>query len=710
MLNRNSVFEISRGWSNAPFVGLCRFLAADGEGLAALIEIPPSVGKSTKPQPVRAPVVVSVIEFLHQIDSGNIKEVQCTPAQVNINTLSKAAKKKVEQRKKIIGMMTANDELIFNPLLMLEKIRDCAKTNGVSDRNVRRILYDYYAGGQNEFALIPQFQNCGGPAKEQKPGTAKCGRKSTSPHSKSRVALPIIRKQLQEGIEKHYLPGKKTIHQAFVDTLKDHFRRKDADLSSEQLSDILVPEDLQPSIWQFRHMIRKIEKENGKRLAIPGRMRQLPKVMESRGLATDHVLGPGHRFEIDASKLQIQLVSRYGRTKLVGTPSLYIIVDVWSSAIVGYCISHENFSWTMAASALSNAFSEKQKLFERLGMSYTNDDWPCHHLPSNLMADRAELITDKSKNVPNIGINVEIAAAMCPEMKGTVEEKFSEIKHKHPYRLPGKYAKGPGRREKDGKDDAVLTIDELEKILVEIILDLNNQPVAHTRIPPAFIEDGETNISRIGLYAWGIKSKPGFTRMLSEEEYKYYLLTPDSGSLSPSGIRFKSQIFRPERSLSSLLADKISRVDIRYYEHDVRTIYFHNEKTQIWEPAHNTNQHITKPLAFYEYDFFRKNIEGLSDGKKKQVAHEISLKERVIDQIINTAKKETSQEKTVARVRKSKRAIRENKTIEKMVQRHLHDEEPQVIPVIEKSSPVKALSALSEKSVAEIAAELWEGQ
>ena len=53
------------------------------------------------------------------------------------------------------------------------------------------------------------------------------------------------------------------------------------------------------------------------------------------------VSGPGHTWAIDSTVGDIYLRSSINRAWIVGRPIVYIIVDVWSTAIVGFrCVPH----------------------------------------------------------------------------------------------------------------------------------------------------------------------------------------------------------------------------------------------------------------------------------------------------------------------------------------------------------------------------------
>lgn len=702
MLDRNSVFLISSKWSGRPFGGLCRFLATDGNGAAALIAIPDKKISSA----IRGPVKISLTELLLQIEEGRVTYAQYAQPRLMLEGLSDAENRELEKKISIINSLELDDEILFNASAMANLLRKAHEKLKVPERTIRRILYSYYAGGQTELALIPHFNQRGGPGNVQRQGTRRRGR----PGTVSKLVLPQIREKLLEGVEKHYLPGKNTFSVAYTETMKEHFHRKGADLNAKKLEDILLPKDQLPTKWQFLNMIRIVESEKGKRIAIPGRMNQPEEPKEKLGRATDGVLGPGHRFEIDATKLQIQLVSRLLRTDLVGTATLYIVVDVWSSAIVGYYFTLENASWRVAASALANTFSDKKQVFDRLNLDYAAEDWPCHHLPSFLMADRAELLANNSVGVTKVGITAQIAASMCPEMKGTVESKFKEMKMAN-YALPGSYAKDRKRREKDGKDDAVLNIEEVEAILIHTIIAINKQPVSPDRVPPELFEDGVKDISRIGLYSWGLKSKPGLTRTMSENDYKYFLLSPGTGSVDKDGIKFKTHVFRPKYSMLKILSVKGNKVQVRYNEHNAQTIYFFDPSSGSWEQAFNMNQNIIRrATAYYEWDLHRKNVTNLADTIRMQNAHDKVRNRSNTTAMIRLSKAEKKEQAASAKPIKSRRAIRENKEREKNALRS--DSPHQLLPILTLEAPkpieIECRPKVVTKSVAALSAELWE--
>ncbi|MGZ4079741.1 MAG: hypothetical protein ACXVDW_20475, partial [Bacteroidia bacterium] len=380
--------------------------------------------------------------------------------------------------------------------------------------------------------------------------------------------------------------------------------------------------------------------------------------------------GPGYRFEIDATKLQVKIVSRFDRSKIIGTPTLYIIVDVWSGAIVGYSLSIENASWALAATALYNCFTPKQKIFERLELPYTDNDWPCHHLPTNLAADRGEFISTNADTVPEVGINLEIMPAMRPDRKGKVESEFKNIKHGKFYKIPGSYAKYPKRREPNGNNSAVLTLKELEIIIVDIILDVNSDPVNKSNLPTEFLEEDTPDVTHIGLHNWGLKNKIGFTRIMPEKDVFTNFLNKEKGSVTPSGIKFKSFFYSCNELIQhgSLMTANNGHytIEIRYHPHIADCIWFCDKFSNSWILAEITDIEIKRlKTIFLEIDQKNKKAESLTC-----TAFEENVKNKYYnDNKIKLITDNAQQEAKVANYGKTKTEknsnIRKNKSIEK---------------------------------------------
>jgi len=644
MVSVNDVLSVVSSIS-APFEGVVRVVGVTDDGTqVALVRLDlPSL---------QAPFLCPMVDITEALFRSEITrlEVFDTGLAASRAQLTTGVEGRLKRTLEVMLPLLGDNRLIFDSEYRGREFKHRAAECRVSERTIRRHYYEYLWGGMTELALAGRPRRKGPIPVPQKEGTARRGRKPSADGNASRP-LPEVRKQLEHGLRAYYLSGKHTLVEAFILTLKQHFskgKRVNCEPGAERrLEDILVPPARRPSLRQFRYVCQLLERSEGKRKRQPGRARPPKAPLLLKGRSRDGVPGPGYRFEIDATKLQVQLVSRYGRQHLVGEATLYIVVDVWSGAIVGYALSLNNPSWALASKALRNCFTDKADVFERLHLPYTSADWPSRHLPSRLAADRGEFVSDKAEVVPDLGITVEIMPSMRPERKAKVEASFKDIKHRNNfYRLHGRHPKNPGRREPDGKDKAALTLEELEICIVEIILDLNNEPAPFHYIPAEVRSFGSSDITHIGLFRWGLDHRPGFTRTLEPKSVFNALLAKATASVTSRGIHFRKQCFVSTRLLEIGYTARAANsgpfeIEIRYDDHFADQVWFWDQILGEWVPAMNDNEETRRLRAsFLELENFQREQERWALQAKAENVHRKHEKAKRINKMTTRAAQE----------------------------------------------------------------------
>jgi hypothetical protein len=398
----------------------------------------------------------------------------------------------------------------------------------------------------------------------------------------------------------------------------------------------------------------------------------------------------------------------------VGRPTVYLIVDIFSNAIVGYAVTLENPSWATAALALYNCFSDKAAVFERLGLPYEARDWPCHELPNMLRADRAELVSNMGQEFPASGIRVETPPPMNPRAKGTVEGKHAEIKRPQAGRfdLPGRFAKIRKRRDPDGKKEAALNIFEFERILVEIIMDINREPVEARRIPPDALVEGAKVASRIGFYEWGLTHRPGFTREMGPHFVYEHLLTKAKATVRPNGIHVEGEVFNCDRlrELGYLVAAVANQVKLTVAYNPILAseVYFYDRERNTWTAAFNIDPEVYRlKFSFSEAD----NYRGWQESLTRQAAFNAHGRRRkrlpFVRQTIMNALKEKKE--TPFKTSVAKANIIENRAQERANQRtaRLNGALPQPSELADKSSIVNTSDNSAKSSGTDKLKQLW---
>src|SRR5207249_2379993 len=147
-------------------------------------------------------------------------------------------------------------------------------------------------------------------------------------------------------------------------------------------------------------------------------------------------------------------VSSLDRKRIVGRPTLYLCIDVFSRLIVGFAALIQPPSYMAAALALENAATDKQRFCASLGIPISPDDWPCQHLPECLIADRGELEGPMADNIVNsLHVRVSNTAPYRADWKAIVERSFRTVNDQVLHWMPGAVDKNYERGQRDYRLD-----------------------------------------------------------------------------------------------------------------------------------------------------------------------------------------------------------------------------------------------------------------
>lgn len=499
--------------------------------------------------------------------------------------------------------------LLHAPRTLAKEIKAVSQSMDLSRRTVKRWVLDWLQAGRNPAAVVRGFietDDDGEEVGKQEKG-AKRGAGRTKPETASDAPAHEIRERCEKAYASYVKGQRMTWMDAYFEMLIVLCGIPDAELKESEhglLMDPVLIEKYRPPTWpQCRYIFRKLKRKD------VAQGEEAPR--GKRGKAADNVPGPGF-YEIDATFFQIQLVSRVTKSVLVGRPVVYLIVDIFDGVIVGYAVTLENPSWAVAALALYNCFSDKGATFARLGLPFKSSDWACNHLPTMLRADRAELVSNMGQDFPTSGVRVEVTPSMVPIAKGTVEGKHSEVKRERPGRfdLPGRFKKARERRQSDGKKDAALDILEFERILVEIIMDINGEPMDPRRIPPDAFPLGAKVASRIGFHEWALENRAGFTREMGAHFVFEHLLTKTRGQVTPLGIKVDNELFNCDRlrEMGYLLAAVGTQFEIpvSFNPHYAGEVFFFDKRKDAWTAAANVDPEIDRyKMTFAEAKEYR---------------------------------------------------------------------------------------------------------
>lgn len=426
-----------------------------------------------------------------------------------------------------------------------------AKT-GVKKKVIYSYLKNFWKRGMTKNALLPNFKNCGGKGKTRE-GIDKNETKLGKPSALSvscgenrgiRITFEI-KAYFRRGLKEFYENTSKiSLRIAYHKTLEKFFK-SNYEFKGDVLVPVLPDSSELPTFEQFRYYyeteyrnpIREIKTRQGE-------INFQLQYREILGNSTEMAFGPGSLYQIDATVVDIYLVSSFDRTKIIGRPVLYLVVDVFSRMIVGMAVLLEGPSWLGAMLALDNAVADKVEFCAEYGIEITRAQWNCHHLTEAILADRGEFESYNADNlVSSLNMIMHNAPPYRADLKAIVERLFRIFNEKFIHFEPGAVIKHRNRGEKDYRLDAVLTINDFRALMIANILDHNhNRYLKSYRRDEFMIAD---NLERypINLWNWGIQNRSGPLRTLPRDVVRMNLLPRREITVTAQGLHFERELY-----------------------------------------------------------------------------------------------------------------------------------------------------------------------
>jgi putative transposase len=453
----------------------------------------------------------------------------------------------------IASLVEAPNNAILNPKGRGVLVAAAADRAGCTKSTIYKRLRRYWQGGQTRNALLPRFDCCGGKGKERiKKEEPQAACKRGRPNALTRAGEELaginvvldVRKRLQRGWRLFYENRQgMSLAQAHQRTLEKFFNIGFRWENGVRIP-VLPPASELPTLGQFRYWYEKDRDPQRALTAREGPRRFEGSYRPVLGDSHQMAFGPGSLYQIDATPTDIHLVSSLDRSRIIGRPTLYLVVDVFSSLISGMSVSLEAASWLAAMLALENTTTDKVDFCQQYGILIATDEWPSHHLPEALLADRGELEGYNADNLVNaLGIRVHNTPPYRGDLKGIVERHFHTANDELISDLPGRIRQLRDRGDPDYRLEACLTLHEFTKLLIYHVLDYNAyHRLAGYPLDAGMIADGVQPYP-LDLWHWGVQNRVGHLRSISPDIVRLNLLPQDSASVTRRGILFRGLYF-----------------------------------------------------------------------------------------------------------------------------------------------------------------------
>lgn len=407
-------------------------------------------------------------------------------------------------------------------------IKEAADRSGVAPKTIYALLRQYWQRGGTPNALLPDYKHCGAKGKTRKNSRKKLGRpRSVSLGTGAKINADIER-MFRIVLDRHYLTDK--------GRSLPYTHRRFEDMYEASYPDVEKTDF--PTMAQLRFFYER-EYLRAERIRLKAnKIEYLKDIRPIHGTATASAHGPGARYEIDATIADIYLLSA-DRRKIIGRPTLYVVVDVYSRLIAGFYVGLENPSYATAVLALANAMTDKAQLCHAYGYEIASEDWPSVGLPDAILADRGELLGHQIEYLEQaFGVRIENTPPYRGDAKGIVERHFHTIQADFKPFAPG-VVTGTIVKKRGGKDyrlDATLTLNDFTQIILGSILHRNLHAVLVKYDRDPDMPDTLSSVP-ISLWRWGIAHRSGRLRTVADEALKLALLPRVKVTVSDYGIR-----------------------------------------------------------------------------------------------------------------------------------------------------------------------------
>lgn len=466
---------------------------------------------------------------------------------------------------------------------------DDPKLNRITIAQIYVYLRRYWQRGMTVNALLPDYTRCGGKGKTRKAGKKKRGRpRKFGSQPGINVSLEM-RQVFAVAYDRYFaskINGKYTLTGAYQRMISDFYSVKEVDPETNRIVH-LRQEEIEkqggiPTYEQFEYWSNK----DHLRLEIK-RKRMGEKLYDKdlRGLlgtSNAEVIGPGSRYQIDATIADTYLVSRLDPNLIIGRPVVYVVIDVFSRLIVGLYIGLEGPSWVSAMMALANTAMDKVAYCAQFGITIKPEDWPAHYLPGTFLGDRGEIESEKINTlINNFNVTIENTSSYRADWKGVVESRFRLLPAKFKAYTPGYI--DVDYRQRGGTDyrlDAVLNLDDFTKIIINCVLHYNNCHEITTYDYDRDVKADGVPAIPADLWEWGLHHRSGALRSYPEESVKFSLMPKDEASVTETGIAFRGCYYTCKRAMEERWFDKARqdgrwKVSVSYDPRDMDTICLH---------------------------------------------------------------------------------------------------------------------------------------
>ncbi|KQO27195.1 DDE-type integrase/transposase/recombinase [Acidovorax sp. Leaf78] len=298
--------------------------------------------------------------------------------------------------------------------------------------------------------------------------------------------------------------------------------------------------------------------------------------------------GPGLMYAIDSTIGDVYLRSSIDPNWIIGRPIVYVIVDVFSTAVVGFYVCLTGPSWDTAQVAIFNTVASSNLLSDLWGYDMRQSLFPAPTLPARLLCDRGEYLSKLAKAAGmKLLTTLSYTAPFRPDLKGIVEVMNRIMKNVQYHFIPG--AMDARRKEYDLRRSnpaaATMSVRQYMQFLHECFYIYNLTADRSKRLDAHMIAQGVFP-SPAGLWRWGHEMGIGFSRAQSQADLITQLLPAGDARVTRNGV-----VFRTNRYSAPIVETEqwTTRARSVRGSWEIPAQYYPGSVSRIWTPYESGN-------------------------------------------------------------------------------------------------------------------------
>ncbi|BCS88429.1 transposase family protein [Pseudodesulfovibrio sediminis] len=475
------------------------------------------------------PSLVSADDLMNAIDDETLFRAKDPYAELAMEMPEQGSTAQIKRDNNYaLVRRVADDPEYYDRKTLTVRIKDVLATGKISKPYLYKLLRRYWQRGQTPNAMLPDYKNSGGKGKKRLAPNKKLGRPRKFTPGIGAIIDAQSERLFRIAIDKYLLRDKGCsfpyAHRRFKDLYEQYF----PDIKEWEM----------PTRRQMQHFYQ--------------REYQLPETLRKRTSSIEYnkdvrpmsstanvdALGPGSRYEIDATIADIYLVSDSDRRNIVGRPVVYFVIDVFSRMITGLYVGFENASYPAALQALVMSMTDKIQFCKEYGFEITEEEWPTVGLPDAILADRGELLGHQIESLEAcFSVRIENTPPYRGDAKGIVERNFRTIQAEFKPFAPGVVEKTliKKRGGRDYRLDAKLTVRDFKEIIISSVLMHNLYDVLEKYDRDSDMP-ADLVMTPLLLWNWGIQNRTGRLRTASEEAIRISLMPRTKATVSELGV------------------------------------------------------------------------------------------------------------------------------------------------------------------------------